>query len=242
MTTTIFSMQRLTIARQRHVGEQVLPTLEAEVAPRRKRPEVIVRRVGEFTTAHRALLGVSVLPKLAIDNGSDRAYSGAYGTLQGVVQTFTQPIVPLEGEAQARFHAASTLLTLAFPQGVGFIRKPMNLQYEAMRGVVRALRGEAANDHVEALGFGSTVDFLEALLTPYGVAVTSPDGVDVERLSDAWHQSFTKLAAAIVGALPEGDKLHEVVARYQKEAEAQSAGEAEARRRAKKAKAAKKVA
>lgn len=242
MTTTIFSIQRLTIARQRYVGEQVLPTLEAEVAPRRKRSEVIVRRVGEFTTAHRMLMGVTLVPKLTVDNAADRAYSGAFNTLQGVVQTFANPIVPIEGEAQTRLHAASTLLTLAFPAGVGFIRKPMNLQYDAMRGVVRALRGEAANDHVEALGFTSTVDFLEALLSPYGVAATSPDGVDLERLSDAWHQSFAKLAAAIVGVLPDGDKLHEVVALYQKEAEAQSAAEADARRRAKKAKAAKKVA
>jgi len=242
MTTTIFSIQRLTIARQRYVGEQVLPTLEAEVAPRRKRSEVIVRRVGEFTTAHRALQGVAVVPKLTVDNAADRAYGGAFSTLQGVVQTFANPIVPVAGDAQARYQAATTLLTLAFPKGIGFTRRPMTLQYDAMRTVVRALRGEAANDHVEALGFGSTVDFLEALLTPYGVAVTSPDGVDLERLSDAWHQSFAKLAAAIVGVLPDGDKLHEVVALYEKEGAAQSAAEAELRRRAKKAKAEKKVA
>jgi len=42
--------------------------------------------------------------------------------------------------------------------------------------------------------------------------------------------------------LPDGDKLHEVVALYEKEGAAQSAAEAELRRRAKKAKAEKKVA
>lgn len=242
MTTNILSIQRLTIARQRYAGEQMLPILQAETAPKRKRPEVLVARAGEFTAAHRALAGVSAAPKLTVDNGADRAYGGAFSTLQGVVQTFAQPIVPLDPEAQTRFHAASSLLTLAFPRGIGFTRKPMNLQYDAMRAVVRALRGEAANDHVEALGFGSTVDFLEAILSPYGVAATGPDGADLEHLSDAWHAAFAKLAATIVGVAPEGDRLHEVIALYQKEAAAQSTADADARRRAKKAKAEKKVA
>lgn len=230
----ILSIQRLPVARQRAVGSQMLPILQAETNPKRKRLDALVARVGAFAAAHRALVEAAVTPKLAVDNGADRAFGGVFTLLRSVVQTYDQPIVPLDDEAQARSQAARTLLALAFPQGVAFTRKPMSLQYEAMRQVVRALRSEAAEDSVAVLGLGSTVDFLEAILAPYGVAVTGPDSRDLERLSDTWHDTFAKLAATIVGVLPDNDRLHDVIALYEKETAAQSASMTEARRRAKK--------
>ena len=40
-----------------------------------------------------------MVPKLTVDNAADRAYGGAFSTLQGVVQTFSNPLLAVEGDA-----------------------------------------------------------------------------------------------------------------------------------------------
>ncbi len=64
----------------------------------------------------------------------------------------------------------------------------------------------------------------------------SPDGADVEKLSDAWHGAFTNLAAALIGSLPEGDALRAgVLDAYEKQVTEQNDVQIARRRAAKKA-------
>ncbi len=232
----LFSFTRLTVERQRRVGEAVAPLLKPKGKGKVGPGVPVATRAAEFASAHDALAGVSLLPKLAVDNAADRTYAGAFNTLNGIVQTFSDPLVPLADGAQRRLDAARGLSALAFPAGVRFLSKPMGTQYEAMRGVVRALRSEKATADVKALGFGDTVAHLEATLAPYGVAVTSADGADVEKLSDAWHLAFSNLAAALIGSLSESDPRRAgVLGAYQKELDAQSEVIAARTRRRKKA-------
>jgi hypothetical protein len=232
---SLLAIPRLTVERQRALGAAIEALLKPAVA-RAKLPVAVAERAPEFVAAHAALAGVAKLPKLAVDNTADRTYSGAYKSLKATVQTFSLTLVPMKPTAVRRRDAAQSLLALAFPAEIVFLKRSMDLQYKVMRDVVRALRSKAAADDVKALGFGDTVDVLEALLAPYGVAVQGADGADVEKLSDAWHGAFSNLAAALVGSLPEGDALRDgVLGAYQKSLDAQSALTAAKIRRRKKA-------
>ncbi len=233
----LFIISRLIVERQRNAGDRITKLLHDDAAAKRKRPDAITTRAAEFTASHTALSSVSTTPKLQVDNAADRAFNGGYNELSAVVQVFTDPLVPLEDAAKERLDAARALLRLAYPAGRGFTRKSMETQYKGMRDVVKALRSDEAKGAVKTLRWEATVGFLEAQLAPYGVAVHSPDGADVEKLSDAWHDAFSNLTAALVGALPESDPLRVAVLDvYEKQVEEQSAALAARRRAAKKAK------
>jgi hypothetical protein len=233
---TLFSITRLTVERQRRVGELIVPLVKPAKPKAAKPTDAVSARAEEFIRAHEALAGVSLLPKLTIDNVTDRTFAGAFKTLEGVVQTFTEPLKPLTPSAQKKFDAARSLRASAFPAGIGFLSKPMGLQFNAMRDVVRALRSDETAADVKTLGFGDAVDQLEATLGPYGVAVTSPDGADVEKLSEAWHAAFSNLVAALVGSHAPDHSLREgVLGAYQKELDAQTEAAARVRRKKKKA-------
>lgn len=237
----LFSITRLHVERQRNAGARIAKLLADDAAAKRKRAESITSRGAEFTLAHGALAAVSTLPKLQVDNAADRAFNGGFNELTAIVQVFTDPLVALEADASARYEAARLLLRLAYPKGRGFTQASMDSQYKAMREVVAALRSDAAKGAVKTLHWGATVNFLEAQLAPYGVAVHSPDGADVEKLSDAWHEAFSNLAAALVGGLPPSDALRAAVLDvYEKQVDEQGEAAAARRRAAKKA-AAKRV-
>lgn len=232
---TLFSITRLTVERQRRVGDLIIPLIRPAKSKAAKPTDAVSTRAEEFVRAHEALAGVSLLPKLTIDNVTDRTFAGAFNTLEGIVQTFTEPLAPLTPSAQKKFDAARSLLGRAFPAGVKFIKKPMGIPFDAMREVVRALRSDEAAGDVKTLGFGDAVDQLEATLGPYGVAVRSPDGADVESLSTAWHAAFSNLVAALVGSHAPDHSVREGVLRaYQKELDAQSEAVAARARRKKK--------
>lgn len=233
---TLFSIARLIVERQRNVGDRIAALLAAETAAKRKHPESVNTRASEFTTAHKALSGVTLIPKLKVDTAADRAFNGGHDELDSIDSMFSNPLVPLSDAAKTRHDAARSLRRLAWPHGKGFTRKSMDTQFKGMRDVVTQLRSDDAKPFVKTLNWGATVDYLEALLAPYGVAVHSPDGADVEKLSDAWHAAFTNLAAALVGSLPEGDALRAgVLDAYEKQVTDQSDALAARRRAAKKA-------
>lgn len=203
----LFSIARLPVERQRNVGARVAELLHEDAAAKRKRAEPMASRIGDFLTANDALSAVSVAPKLTVDTATDRAIGGLYGTLKSIEQTFRDPLVPLRKGAAERLAMARSLRRRAFPKDVDFTRGAMDTQYRGMRELVTTLRGAESEAEVKALGLGDAVDFIESLLAPYGVAVKGPGGVDVERLSDAWHEAFTALALALVGSAPETDPL-----------------------------------
>ncbi len=215
---SLLSITRLTVERQRAVGATVAALLKP--AARAKLPAAVVERAQQFTAANDALSGVAKLPKLV----ADRSFGGAYLTLRATVRTFSLTLVPLSPSAVRRRDAAQALIDLAFPQKTTFLKRSMDLQFNVMRDVVSALRSKAAADSVKTLGFGDAVDVLEALLAPYGVAVRSTDGADVEKLSTQWHDDFSNLAAALVGSLPANDALRQgVLGAYEKSLDAQAA-------------------
>ncbi len=234
---SILTIPRLTVERQRNVGARLAELLRAEAGAKSKRPASVVQRASEFLAAHEALGRVSTVPKLAVDTAADRAFGAFHNTLAAIEQTFTAPLVPLSPRNTARFDAARALRREVFPRGVGFLRGSMDSQYRIMREVVAALRSAKNAAAVKALDVGDTVDFLEALLAPYGVAVKGPNGVDVEQLSVAWHAAFTDLAAALTGTLPADDTLRTAVFdAYERQLDEQSDALAAARRARKKAK------
>ncbi len=233
---TLFTIARLNLERQRNAGRRIVELLDAEASAKKKRPDAITERSAEFKAAHEALSSVSILPKITVDNTADRGINGSFNELTAIVQTFSDPLAPLEPAASARYEAARTLLRVAFPKGRGFTQKSMSTQLDGMRDTVKALRSEDAKAAVKTLAWSATVDYLESLLAPYGVAVRSPDGADVEKLSDAWHAAFSNLAAALVGTLPESDALRvSVLDTYEKQLTSQAEAAAERRRAAKKA-------
>lgn len=230
----LFSIARLTVERQRNVGTRVAELLREDTLAKRKRAEPVASRIGEFVAANEALAGVAVAPKLVVDTATDRAIGGFYGMLKSIEQTFTDPLVPLNKGASVRFEAARSLRRMAFPKRIEFTRGAMDTQYRGMRDLVAALRSKEAAPAVKTLDLGDTVDFIESLLAPYGVAVKGPGGVDVERLSDAWHETFTALALALTGSLPESDPLRVgVLDAYERQLDAHNEA-INARRRAKK--------
>jgi hypothetical protein len=230
----LFSIARLTVERQRNVGTRVAELLAADEAAKRKRAEPIASRIGAFVAANEALASVSVAPKLTVDTATDRAIGGFHSTLKSIEQTFSDPLVPLRKSASERFKAARSLRRRAFPKDVEFTRGSMDSQYRGMRDLVTVLRSKESAPEVELLALGDAVDFIESLLAPYGVAVTGPGGVDVERLSDAWHEAFTALALALTGSLPERDPLRVgVLDAYERQLDAHNEA-INARRRAKK--------
>jgi hypothetical protein len=121
-----------------------------------------------------------------------------------------------------------------FPDGASaFTSETMPLQYDAMSRVMGLLRNDVeCVAAVRELGLGYMVDHIEAHLVPYGRAVKTQDGRDVEALGAVFHAAFTKLALA-----PEAHHAGEAEVRkrllgaYEAELESQREDERDARAR-----------
>ena len=238
----MFDVPRIPVVRQKAAGDDLAALLpagaEKHKAKSPKLPEDVVAHAQEVVDQTRALDAIVTIPKLTIDNVADRVYGGFFKILLGEEQCLDGTLSPLSPALESRRRAAERVRAKAFPKKVSFLKIEMNLQYRGMRSVVRALRSEELAADVKTLGLGAHVDHLEAQLAPYGVAVSAPDGSDVEKVSDAWHAAFVRFTGAVVARWPAGDPTRESLLKpYQRELDAHREEQAAARSAAKKRKA-----
>lgn len=238
----MFDVPRIPVVRQKAVGDDLAALLPAGTEKNKvkspKLPEDVVTHAREVVDQTRALESIVTLPKLTIDNVADRVYGGFFKLLLGEEQCLDGTLSPLTPALESRRRAAARVRARAFPKKVSFLKIEMNLQYRGMRDVVRALRSEELAGDVKTLGLAAHVDHLEAQLAPYGVAVSSPDGTDIEKLSDGWHAAFVRFTGAVIARWPAGDPTREALLKpYQRELDAHREDQAAARAATKKRKA-----
>ena len=230
----LFELPRITIARQRRVHRVLAEALRDKVFVKslhelaRKAPAEAVGAGEGFSEEH-------VLPPLLVDNTTDTVMLAFEGVLEQTERALTDRVVkPLPPERASKKAAASTLRQRLFPDGAtAFTSETMSLQYDAMARVVGLLRNDAeCVAAVRELGLGYMVDHLEAHLVPYGRAVKTQDGRDLEALGAAFHVAFAKLAlAAEAHHGGDADVRKRLLAAYEAELESQREDDRDARAR-----------
>jgi hypothetical protein len=233
----VFELQRLTIARQRRLAQSLLEAEQDKSFVKSLNPDVRTAlsdavKMGEGLDPGREL------PPLVLDNTTDTVFSSFENLLESVEQGMTDRIVaPLPPDRAKKKAAASFLLKRVFPDGTGFLSSSMPLQYTAMTTVLDLLtKDPECVAAVKELGVGYFVDHMEAHLIPYGRAVKTSDGRDLEAAGTAFHDAYTRLAKK-VDVHHEGDAAasEKLCKPYQRELEAQREEDRQSRaRRAKK--------
>jgi len=181
----------------------------------------------------------NVTPK-QVDLTTDTMITSFDHTLEGTEQMLRDSVVPLGDAQREALGHIRTLRARLFPQGTGYIRKPMDLQWVHL-SELRARIGEPAiAAAVDALGLRPMVDHLLAHIDLYGRALGQDVGAAGharEAASAAWQEAFRRLAAQVIVDY-EADEAtqRELMAPYLTQLEQQRAA-ARASARARKARA-----
>lgn len=228
----MFTLPRLTVRRQRRVASDIdkavddkafVKSLHADVRP-------VFERAVE---AGRRLDAGRELPPLLLDKTTDGVFGAFQHVAENIYEGMDDRVVPLTPDRIKKKAAANAILTRALPSGLGYLSQSMSLQYEDMRGIVDHLHDDA--ECVAAVGelhLGYFVDHMNAHLAPYGRAVKTADGRDLEAESDAFHALFTDLAVKVTANYAaDAPVRNALLGAYETELEAQRAEEREARRR-----------
>lgn len=231
----MFDVQRLTIVRQRRVAQSFADLAENAKLMKTLAPEAR-DAIHAAATAGAALDTGAALSPLLVDTSTDVVY-GAFETwLDAIVRGMSDKVVtPLPPTMAAKKAAASTLHAMLFGKGTGFLRIDMPLQYKAMRDVIDALRKDpVCVPAVKELGAGFWVDHMEAHLVPYGRAVKTQDGRDLEAVGSEFHDKLRQVVLRVLN-FHDGDAAVRttVLGSYERELAAQREDERQARKRRK---------
>jgi hypothetical protein len=229
----MFDLTRLVIARQRRVAQSLSEFVKNPKALKGLHADV--RKALEHAVETGAALDdAPELPPLLVDNSSDAVFAAFDAWLEATVRGMNDRVVtPLPPDRAAKKAAAATLRARALPRGTRFLALSMPLQYDAMKKVIDALReDDACVAAIKELDAGFWVDHMEAHLAPYGRAVKTLDGRDVDALGEAFHKAFHKLCLATL-THHDGDAgvRKGLLGAYETELEAQREDERAARKR-----------
>lgn len=158
------------------------------LAPQVKNSLAAAVSAGESLSAGREL------PALVLDNTTDTVFYGFRDVVGCILKGMDDRVIPLP-KAQATKKAAATTLQLrALSDEMAYLSDSMPLQYAAMRKLMDTLEGDKeCAAAVSELGLGYFVEHMNAHLAPYGRAVKSADGRDLEKQGDLFHEAFTQL-------------------------------------------------
>ncbi len=190
---------RLEIPRQLNVGDSLAEVLAKD------RPTPLLAgtlaRGNAVTAATFALASHSRAKPGKVDRATDTVVISVDHLLEAAENALLDSVVPL-GEAQQQTLARVRLIrTSVFPQGTQFIRRPMDLEWPALRNVQSALGDPEVAAAVDALGLRAVVDHLLAHIARYGQAVgqeAGAAGTAEEKASLAWHEAFKLFAAQVM--------------------------------------------
>lgn len=232
----MFTLPRLTVRRQRRVAS-ALEKVAEDKAHAKSIPAEVRPLLARAVEAGRRLDDGRELPSLLLDNTTDVVFGAFHHTAESIHDGLDERVCPLTPEQSKKKAAANTLLTRALPGDLGYLSQSMSLQYEDMRALVDRLQKDATcAAAVHELHLEFFVSHMEAHLVPYGRAVRTADGRDLEAESDAFHAAFTDLALKVSAHFPEGaPERTALFGAYETELEAQRAEKREARRRSRKA-------
>lgn len=231
----MINLPRLPIVRQRRVA-QSLTDLHANKNATKAFHAKVKDALDIAVTAGGRLDSDRELPVLVLDNTTDTVYSAFDGAIyaieRGMDDRVIKPLPPPQAKKKA---AASTIRLKVIPDGMPFLSLSMPLQYDAMRTVIDRLEKDPeCVAAVDELGLDYFVAHMAAHLAPYGRAVKTADGRDLEAEGDAFHAAFVKLAVqASAQHADDAAVRKQIFGAYETELEAQRE-EDRARRRAKK--------
>jgi len=234
----MLELQRLTIGRQRRVGQALADLAKDAKFMKGLAPDARDALTAAVEAAGALDTGAGLSP-LLVDTSADVVFSAFESWLDATKRGMTDKVVTtLPPAIAAKKAAASTLHATLFGKGTGFLRLDMPLQYKAMRDVVTALRDDATcTAAVKELGAGFWVDHMAAHLVPYGHAVKTQDGRDLEAAGGAFHDALRQVVLKMLNHHDDDAALKTaVLGSYERELATQREDERQARKRRKKAK------
>lgn len=192
--STLLSLTRLPVVRQRNVTRELAEVMSAKA---RKGAPSTLRPLIESVIAAGDGLSTTESSALAVDIATDQVVAGLYGAARAFARGLPDTVIVLSPEQQRLRAAGETIIREAFVRGTSFVRRPMDLEYDALVKLTQSLDRPAVATAVETLGLRPMVSHLKAHLTPYGYAIKNTAGDDVGTASALWHSAFIKLAGAV---------------------------------------------
>jgi hypothetical protein len=233
----MLDVTRLPIVRQRRVAQSLID-LSTDKNTLKSLDVKVKDALGVAVTVGRRLDAGRELPALVLDNTTDTVFAAFDTTVDAIERGMDDRVVkPLPAIQAKKKAAASTIRLKAIPDGMPFLSLSMPLQYDAMRTVMDLLEKDAeCVAAVKELDLAYFVEHMAAHLAPYGRAVKTADGRDLEAEGDAFHAAFVKLAVQASAQHAEDDAVRkQILGAYEKELLAHREDE-RARRRARKKK------
>ncbi len=232
----MLNLPRLPLVRQRRVA-QSLTDLLADKDSTKPFHASVKASLGAAAAIGLRLDAGRELPPFVLDNTTDTVFLGFDNVISAIERGMDDRVVkPLPSVQAKKKAAASTIRLKAIPDGMPFLSLSMPLQYDAMRSVMDLLeKDEGCVAAVEELDLGYFVAHMSAHLAPYGRAVKSADGRDLEGEGDAFHAAFLKLAVQTSAFHADDKAIHkQILGAYETELEAQREEDRANRRRLKK--------
>ncbi len=187
---------RLDILRQEIVGNAIAKSLAAArpvplTAATRARGEAVVEATVELR------IFTNHLP-VKVDRRTDSLVATFEHLVEAHERALCDDVVPLSPEQRESHGRARLVRTRVFPQGTGFIRLSMDLQWSELVGLRARMQEPEVVAALDGLGLRSAADHLLAHIDLYGRMVGqegSKARAGQERACAAWTGAFRRLMA-----------------------------------------------
>lgn len=198
----------LDIDRQLNVGNAIADALAAD------RPTPLLpgtRARGEALLSVTLDLGAFAGPAPGqVDRATDAVITAFDRVLEEQERVLLDSVVPL-GEAQRQSLARARFLrTRIFPQGTGFLRRRVDLEWRDLRDLRAALQDPEVTAALDAQGLRPAAEHVFRHVTLYGRVIGSdagPAGSAEARASEAWHEAFQLYATQVTADYHEDPEM-----------------------------------
>lgn len=172
--------------------------------------------------AAQSLINFPVTPfadKREIDIIADRIIGTIYDICAGLVQSYSQSLISITAEQQARLAAARGLCMSLFPEGTTFLKGRWSDQFGTTEILLQRARLPENQAYISALHLQPEMDLLEKAHTLYGermgfTQVKAEDGNDP--LAD-WHEALEAYLGSVIFAHRRSSEMRQhLTAPYEK--------------------------
>ena len=163
----------------------------------------VVSAAHHLQGAAESLGGLEEVPfekRREVDIAADRCVISVHTAVEGMINAFTQAVVPLNAEQQARLEAARLVDSALFPNGRDFVRGRWSEQYGGTEMLLARSQDEDVMTALALLGLDHQLALLASLHEEYGfrMGYTTVLADEEDGPLAAWHDALEVFLATVI--------------------------------------------
>jgi hypothetical protein len=197
----VFRLHQLPVERQRNVGRALALTLDRERAT--SLTERTLQAGREVVAVTDRLQNPPSVPAILVDVSTDMVFTASHRLLRAWVRAFAGEMIALERPQQELLDAARFLIDRWYPNGVGFLREQMSIQWDSLQPIAGSFDDPQVSAAVQKLSMGPLVDHMRKHVELYGQTVglgegNPKPGAARTETRDHWQEAMKDFAIAVL--------------------------------------------